>query len=104
MFISQVGKPTKIKKAIYLVAFIFFGLLLSFNLHSLMEVGYLELAARHNLAVHFYGICALPPFIQILLPILGIIFGLYFGLYWWRKIYLERCLDKFYGKVKNKKV
>ncbi len=94
MFLAHVGKPTKIKKIVYLAAFMFLGLLLSLNVHSLLEVAYLELAARHNLVVHFYDICALPPFIQILLPIVGIILGFYFGLYWWRKIYIERCLDK----------
>jgi hypothetical protein len=104
MFISHVGKPTKIKKVIYLAAFICLGLLLSFNLHSLMEISYLELVARHNLAVHFYGICALSPVIQILLSASGIILGLYSGLYWWRKIYIERCLDKFNRQVKIKKV
>jgi hypothetical protein len=103
MLLAHVGKPTKIKKIIYLAAFMFLGLLLSLNMHSLLEVAYLELAARHNLAVHFYNICALPPFIQILLPILGIILGLYLGLYWWRKIYIERCLDKFDQKFKIKK-
>lgn len=99
MFLSHVGKPTTTKKVIYLAAFIFLGLLLSLNLHSLIEVSYLELAARHNLIVHFYGICALPPFMQILLPVLGIVLGLYSGLYWWRKIYIERCLDKFDRKL-----
>lgn len=94
MFLARVGKATKIKKIIYLILFIGLGLLLSLNLHSLLEVAYLELAARHNLLVHFYGICALPPFVQILLPILGIAFGLFSGLYFWRRIYIERCLDK----------
>jgi hypothetical protein len=103
MFISHVGKPTKIKKIIYLTAFVVLGILLSLNFHSLLEVGYLELAARHNLTVHFYGICALPPVIQILLPVTGITLGIYFGLYWWRKIYIERCLDKFDWKTKSKK-
>lgn len=95
MSLRRVGKPTKIKKIVYLAAFIFLGLLLSFNLHTLIEVNYLKLAAEHNVIVHFYGSCALPIYIQILLPALGIIFGIFSGLYWWRRIYIERCLDKF---------
>jgi len=98
MFISRVGKPTKIKKIVYLTAFIFLGLLLSFNLHSLIEVSYLRFAASKNIIVHFYGGCALPIYIQALIIILGICFGLFAGLYWWRRIYIERCLDKFAPK------
>lgn len=97
---SRVGKPTTIKKIVYLTAFIFLGLLLSFNLHSLMEINYLRFAANNNIIVHFYGSCALPIAIQILLPALGIIFGFFSGLYWWRRIYIERCLDKLVAKLK----
>ncbi len=95
MFFKPVGKPTKAKKIIYLIAFIVLGLLLSFNLHALIEIAYLQLASKKDVVVTFYGGCTLPIFVQVLLPIIGIFSGLFAGLFWWKKIYVERCLDKY---------
>jgi hypothetical protein len=96
---SKVGKPTKIKKLVYLASFITLGLLLSFNLHALIELNYLRWSFNKNIIIQFYGGCALPPIVQIAIILLGFGGGLYLGLFWWRKIYIERCLDKTFKKI-----
>jgi len=94
MFINKVGKPTKTKNSIYLMASIVLGLLLSLNLHVLIEVNYLKyLSAQGRIAV-FYGGCALPPVVQGILLLLGILGGFFLGRFWWRIIYIERFWEK----------
>lgn len=94
MFINKVGQPTKIKNLVYLIASMILGLLLSLNLHVLIEVNYLKyLAAQNKLAV-FYGGCALPPVIQGILLLLGVLGGFFLGSFWWRIVYIERFWEK----------
>lgn len=96
MFFNKPGKPTELKKAVYLTASIILGLLLSFLAHVFIEVKYLALADSRGLAVNFYYGCALPLWLQALLWFLGAIGGYFLGAWWWRKLYIERA---WAGKV-----
>jgi len=90
MFLNTPGRATKLKKIIYLTISMILGLLLSFIAHALIEMAYLTGNLNHNQLVKFYGGCALPPFIQLLLLLIGIGGGLFLGSFWWQKIYVER--------------
>jgi len=90
MFLNKVGKPTKIKKLIYLITWVFLGILLSFILHALVETSYLYWSLAHEKIVIFYGGCALHPIIQTLFLLLGTTSGFFLGLFWWQKVYLKK--------------
>jgi hypothetical protein len=101
MFLCPPGKPIKLKKVIYLISFIILGLLLSLNLHALIEMRYLSWLSSQGRIALFYGGCALPPLIQFAIWALGIISGYFFGHFFWQKIYIERYWEK--TKVIDKK-
>ncbi|HEY4495913.1 MAG TPA: hypothetical protein VJC04_00955 [Candidatus Paceibacterota bacterium] len=94
MFFNTPGKPSKLKKTIYLIATAILGIILSFVVHAIIEITYLSLASGQGQTVHFYGGCALLPIIQIGLLLFGVVGGIYLGNYWWRKVYIERCWVK----------
>jgi hypothetical protein len=94
MFLKAPGKPTKFKRAIYLSAAVILGILLSFIIHALIEINYLNWALSQGKVVEFYGSCALSPVLQISLWLLGAIGGFFLGRFWWRKIYIERFWEK----------
>lgn len=98
MFLHSVGKPTKFKKIIYISLTIILGFLLSFILHAFLEISYLAWLSSQGKAVIFYGNCALPLYLQILIILIGIVGGYFLGDFWWRKVYIERFWEK-----KNKK-
>jgi hypothetical protein len=87
-------KPSKFKRIIYLTASTILGLLLAFNVHALIEINFLHWARKQGLTVTFYGNCALPPLLQILLWFTGGIAGYFLGRFWWRKVYIERVWAK----------
>lgn len=77
------------KRIIYVILWIFLGLILSFIFHAIIEIFYLRWMEKNSLTVNWIlnGACALPLWLIILLLILGIIFGLCIGLMAWQKIY-----------------
>jgi len=85
----------KIKKTIYFVAVAFFGMLLSFIAHGLIEIWYLNRAIEKGSPVTWtsyfrLGSCALPVYLQYGLFLAGLIGGLLLGRYWWHKIYEKK--------------
>jgi hypothetical protein len=94
MFSKTLGKPTKFKKIIYLLATIILGLLLSVLVHALVEIQYILWALRHSYIVSFYGGCALPPLFRTMLWIDGAVGGFWLGHYWWQKIYVQKLWAK----------
>jgi hypothetical protein len=93
MFFNKPGKATPLKKVVYAVSATVLGLLLSFLVHSFIEIRYLYWALENHHKVTFYGNCALPPSLQLGLATLGAFGGYLLGLYWWRKLYVERVLE-----------
>lgn len=80
------------KKIIYIILWVFFGLILSSIFHAIIEIIYLNWAQNNNMPIHWVlnGACALPLWLIILLLILGIVFGIWLGLIAWRKVYIEK--------------
>ena len=79
------------KKFVYIILWVILGLVLSFVAHAIIEILYLRWANNNNVVIHWVlnGDCALPLWLIIILPILGIIVGLWCGFVAWRKIYVE---------------
>ena len=94
MFLNNPGKPTKSKRTLYLLASIILGLLLSVLAHALIEINYIAWALKHNYIVRFYGSCALPPLLQIMLIVDGVAGGFWLGQIWWKKVYIQRIWSK----------
>jgi uncharacterized protein YneF (UPF0154 family) len=84
------------KKIIYVILWVVLGLILSFIAHAGIEIQYLKYANAYNLTVHWVlsGACALPLWLIVLLPILGIAFGLWAGFFFYRKVYIDHLLRK----------
>ena len=90
MFFKAPGKPSRLKHATYLIVATFLGLVLSFIVHALIEMGYLRWADSQGLLVPFYGGCALTPELQIGLWVAGAIGGFLLGRLGWQKVYIEK--------------
>jgi len=93
-------KIMRLKKIIYLFLSIVLGLILSFLIHALIEIIYLQNVNSATVNWHSVlgkGSCALPIWLQIGLPILGIVGGYLLGCWWWRIVYIEHR----HGKFKN---
>ena len=80
------------KKAIYIVLFVFLGFILSMILHSVVEIIYLNWADKNDVVVNWTlnQSCSLPMWLIVLLLVLGIVFGVWFGIIAWRKIYVQK--------------
>jgi hypothetical protein len=103
MFFDAPGKPTKLKKNVYLLASIILGLLLSFIVHAVIEINYLNWIAGRGEIATFYGRCALVPWLRNILWICGAVGGYFMGQFWWRKVYVERVWAKRCSLRKRKK-
>jgi len=78
---------------VYVVAFTVFGILVSFILHAMLEVWYIDLLREDYptfsfgwswgtwYTIHHVG--------TVLLLLLGVLSGYVQGRYWWRVLYLE---------------
>lgn len=94
MFFNAPGKPTQSKKAVYLTAAVFLGVLLSFIAHAIIEINYLNFSQSQGLTASFYYGCALPPELSLGLLLLGAIGGFFLGRLWWRLVYVDRVWAK----------
>ncbi|USN54036.1 MAG: hypothetical protein H6760_02595 [Candidatus Nomurabacteria bacterium] len=83
-------KATPFKHALYLISATVFGVLLSLLLHLGIEQWYLSWAEKNGQVIHWTWGCALPPYIQIGLLLLGAIGGYFLGRWWWRVLYIEQ--------------
>jgi len=82
------------KKSVYIIITSVLGLLLSFIVHAIIEVKYLDWLETQGLRAHWYGIfgksCALPPLFNYSLFITGVLFGIWLGFIWWDLVYVKR--------------
>ncbi|KKS26191.1 MAG: hypothetical protein UV36_C0004G0006 [Parcubacteria group bacterium GW2011_GWC2_42_6] len=94
MFFNTPGKPNNFKKVVYLLNATALGIFLSFIVHALIEICYLNwLTSREELVI-FYDGFVLQPWLRIGLLALGAVGGFWLGLFWWRKVYIERAWVK----------
>jgi len=87
----------KPRKTIYLIAATVFGIILSYIVLAALEIWYLKDAMATGEDIIWYtsfgmatGACALPPYLQYGLLILGIASGYLLGRWWWKIIYVEK--------------
>ena len=75
------------KKVVYVILWVVLGLILSFVLHAEIEIWYLRFAEANNWTVNWIlnGSCALPLWLFVLLPVLGVVFGIVLGQVAWRR-------------------
>jgi len=90
MFFDTSGKSSKLKKAVYVVAWTILGVLLSFIAHGVIEIKYLNRAESQGQITPFYGGCTLKPELQIALLVAGAVGGFLLGLFFWQKVYVDR--------------
>jgi hypothetical protein len=94
MLFGKPGQPTGIKHIVYLTAATVLGLLLALVAHALIEMDYLARAILNGRTVTFYGGCALAPWLQATLPVIGAAGGFLLGRIWWRYLYVDRIWEK----------
>ena len=81
------------KRTIYILLTMVLGLLLSFLAHAVIEMLYLQWAQAHNHTIVWttvLGLCALPLWLQIALPVVGLVGGFLLGRMWWTMVYVNR--------------
>ncbi|MFH1597767.1 MAG: hypothetical protein ABIB97_01665 [Patescibacteria group bacterium] len=92
------------KKTIYILLSTALGVLLSFILHAVIEVMFLNWAEANNLRPEWYSLlgksCALPLSLNIGLLVAGVVFGIWIGFKWWKVVYVERKRGLF-TKIKE---
>ncbi len=79
------------KKTIYIISFIFLGILLQFLVHELVEIWYIGLLTK-DFSKYGFGISwdnwyIIHHLASVVLLVAGVIFGFWQGKFWWRKIY-----------------
>lgn len=82
---------------------IILALLLSFILHALLEILYINDAIKREVVVsgnNFFGFgwCALPFWAWFTFPALGIFGGYFLGQFWWKVVYIEKRHWRFTNK------
>lgn len=87
------GEP-RWKHSLYLSLTTLLGLIVSYGLHAVGELWYLDQAQRHGWVIkwtqHFgLGACALPVWWQYGLVVAGLVGGWLVGRVWWRWVYIE---------------
>jgi len=78
------------KKIIYILLTIILGLLLSFILHGVIEINYIDYLLGKGILPSPSTLipqCYLPSFLQMFLLLLGLAGGYFLGQFWWKKIY-----------------
>lgn len=79
------------KKIIYLVVFVIFGLLLAFLVHSILEVWYTNLLIKnfdkYSLGLTWDGWFTVYQVFYFILFAIGGLIGFFQGKFWWQRIY-----------------
>lgn len=93
--------PTPAKRIIYIAAATILGLLLSLIAHAVIEDTYLNWAMANGKTIVWYsafgaGLCALPPWLQIGLLLIGAVGGFCLGRLWYRMLYIDKIWMKHY--------
>ena len=83
----------KIKRYVYIVSFVVFGILLQLLIHAWLEIRYINLLtgdfARYGLGLSWSQWFLLHYVLTVVLFIAGALFGLWCGVFFWKKIYLR---------------
>lgn len=83
--------PPTWKRPVYLIASSLLGLVLSLGLHAIIEQMYLGWVEANQATIVWTNVldsCALPLWVQIILPVVGLAGGFIQGRIWWRWVYV----------------
>jgi hypothetical protein len=86
-----------IKKKVYIFLTIILGLILSFIVHTAIEIIYINhLLEKGSLPEPSFLThqCYLPSALQVILLLVGLFGGYFLGRFWWQKVYIERRREK----------
>ena len=82
------------KKKIYIILFIFLGILLQFLIHSLVETWYIGLLIsdfpKYSLGFSWPQWFIIHHIGTVILFVAGVLFGFWQGKFWWRRIYEKK--------------
>lgn len=88
------------KRTIYIIAFTFLGILLQFLVHGLVEIWYIGFLLKdfstYGLGFSWEQWFLIHGISSIVLFLGGAAFGYWQGRYWWRRIYEEHSIRKFF--------
>jgi len=82
-----------LKKAFYIALTMVLGLILSFILHAVIEIFYIDYFLSKNVLLKPSALtskCYLPSALQIFLILAGLLGGYFLGQKWWQIVYVER--------------
>lgn len=82
-----------LKKTIYIVLTMVFGLFLSFIVHAIMEIFYIKYFLSKGIVLNSSTLtsrCYLPSFLQIFLILAGLVGGYFLGRKWWYIVYINK--------------
>ena len=82
-----------LKKAVYIVLTMVLGLILSFILHAVIEIFYIDYFLDKGILVKPSALtskCYLPSILQIFLVLAGLLGGYFLGKFWWKKVYEKK--------------
>ncbi len=86
-------KQTFAKRALYVCAFTFLGVLLQFLVHVLLELATISLLLRdfdrYGISLSWERWHAVRRVLSALFLIVGAVFGYRWGVFWWRVLYIE---------------
>lgn len=92
------------KKTFYIIITTALTVLLSFIIHALVEIAFLNWAEINGLTVEWDPIfgksCALPFIFSVVLHAIGLFGGIWLGFIWWNMVYVKRGRGLFF-KVKK---
>ena len=82
-----------LNKTFYIALTIVLGLILSFLLHAVIEIFYINYFLGKNILLKPSALtskCYLPSALQIFLLLAGFLGGYFLGKFWWKKVYGEK--------------
>ncbi len=94
------------KKKVYVLCFVIFGILVSFMIHAFIEIAYIRLLVgdyeRFGFGLNYDTWSLIHTYIAIALMFLGILFGYKYGQYFWKVLYVDQRYRKWLkGKLKT---
>lgn len=93
------------KRSIYILVSIVLGVLLSFLLHALIEIGVINFLtknfSKYGLGLNWQTWFLIHHIATAVLSVAGIVFGYWIGARWWRIIYIEKKYRPIWSRRKQ---
>lgn len=94
------------KKYFYIISFAFFGFLLQFLVHGLIETWYIGLLLsdfpKYGFGLSWDRWFLIHHILTVILLIAGVVSGFFGGKFWWKKLYEDKKTDRSCWGWKNR--